>query len=174
MKHHVTTALAVTALVVAVFGSTPIGHAAAQLVLPRESVGTSQLRAGAVTGAKVRNGTLTAAKFKPGQLPAGPQGLRGETGPAGPAGPAGAPGLSGVEVVKSAGLPIAVGEQKGSTATCPAGKRVIGGGASTSTQPLAFRWLGPAGDTTYLATARNVGTQADTLYVWALCATVAG
>ena len=173
MKQHVTTALAVAALVVAVFGATPVGHAAAGMILPKDSVGTAQLRAGSVTGAKVRNGTLTAAKFKPGQLPAGPQGARGEAGPAGPAGPAGAPGLSGVQTVQGAGLPIAVGELKGSTATCPAGKRVIGGGASSGNQPLAFRFLGTAGDTTYLAIAKNVGAQADTLYVWAVCATVA-
>ena len=44
---------------------------------------------------------------------------------------------------------------------------------SSGNQPLAFRFLGTAGDTTYLAIAKNVGAQADTLYVWAVCATVA-
>lgn len=72
------------------------GTSYAAATLPRNSVGSSQLRAGAVTnrdiansavtGAKVRNGSLTAADFKAGSSPQGP------AGPAGPQGPAGAPG----------------------------------------------------------------------------------
>ena len=80
--------IAVTALVVAVFGSTPLGRAAQQLVLPKGSVGTAHLKKDAVTAAKVKNGTLVAADFKAGQLPAGPQGPKGDTGPPGPAGTA--------------------------------------------------------------------------------------
>ena len=174
MRTRINTILAVTALVVAVFGGTPVGHAAASMVIPKGSVGTDELKAGAVTGAKIRNGTLTAAKFKAGTLLAGPQGAQGAAGPAGPQGPSGPAGLSGFQVVAATPVAIGAGQQLSSIASCPAGKKAIGGTASTSNQPLAFRWLGPAAGSDFLATAKNIGTAPDTLYVQAICVTVAG
>jgi hypothetical protein len=79
-------ALVVASLALAVaLGGT--GYAA--VVLPPNSVGTAQLRPGAVVGSKVRRHSLVASNFKGGQLPAGPQGLAGPAGPTGPAGPKG-------------------------------------------------------------------------------------
>ena len=60
---------------------------AATLAVPRNSVGTVQLRNNAVISSKVKNGSLLRADFKSGQLPAGPAGPAGAAGPAGPAGP---------------------------------------------------------------------------------------
>jgi hypothetical protein len=54
------------------------------------SVGNRQLKANAVTSAKVRNGTLTKKDLSPGALVG--RGQRGPTGPSGPAGPAGPAG----------------------------------------------------------------------------------
>src|SRR4051794_15587974 len=73
--------VASVALAVALGGT---GYAA--LVLPPNSVGTAQLKAGAVVAAKVKPHSLVAANFKAGQLPAGPAGPVGLVGPAGPAG----------------------------------------------------------------------------------------
>jgi hypothetical protein len=83
--------LAFVALFVALGGT---GYAALQL--PKNSVGSKQIRKGAVktseiannavTGRKVRPRSLTAADFRVGSLP------RGERGPAGPAGPTGPAG----------------------------------------------------------------------------------
>ena len=93
--------VAVTALVVAVLGATPLGHAAGRVLLPSNSVGASQLKKSAVTSLKVKDGTLLAADFKSGQLPAGAPGIQGDAGPAGPKGepgpqgPAGEPGAQG-------------------------------------------------------------------------------
>jgi hypothetical protein len=78
--------IACAALLVAL-GGTSI--AAVSVVLPRNSVGTVQLRANAVTSSKVLNRSLLAIDFKTGQLP------KGRAGPAGPAGPAGATGPTG-------------------------------------------------------------------------------
>ena len=105
LRHRPSPALVVACLALAVaLGGT--GYAA--VTLPKNSVGTPQLRKGAVTGAKVKARTLGATHFKRGQLPSGPQGpagaagAQGPTGPAGPQGPAGAqepPGLSDYEIV---------------------------------------------------------------------------
>jgi hypothetical protein len=79
-RHH----LALVALFVALGGTS---YAAARL--PRDSVGTAQLKPNAVTSAKVKNRSLLAKDFKPGQLRPGPAGLRGPAGARGPAGPRG-------------------------------------------------------------------------------------
>src|ERR1700730_13433655 len=72
------------------------GGAYATLTLPRDVVGTPQLKNGAVTAAKlhinavtslnVKAHSLLAKDFRPGQLPAGSQGPKGDTGAPGPSG----------------------------------------------------------------------------------------
>ncbi len=71
------------------------GTSYAAFRLPKNSVGTKQLKNGAVTAAKVKKGTLKGVDFAKGQIPDGPRGLTGATGPAGPAGSTGAAGAQG-------------------------------------------------------------------------------
>jgi hypothetical protein len=66
------------------------GTSYAALTLPKNSVGSKQIKKNAVTGKKVRNGSLKAADFASGQLPAGPRGATGATGPTGAQGLPGA------------------------------------------------------------------------------------
>ena len=62
----------------------------------------------------------------------GPIGPTGATGPTGPAGIPGANGVSGYEVVTSTSASVAAGDISDEvTATCPAGKSPIGGGAKS-------------------------------------------
>jgi hypothetical protein len=81
-------ALACVALFIALGG---VSYAAA---LPRDSVGSQQIKKNAVTSEKVRNGSLKALDFATGELPRGAvgpkgdSGAKGDAGPAGPAGPA--------------------------------------------------------------------------------------
>lgn len=107
--------VALIALFVALGGT---GYAA--LTLPKNSVGSAQIRKGAVknrnlaanavTSAKVRRRSLVASDFKRNSLPRGrrgpqgppgppgprgPEGQRGAEGPRGPEGPPGAPGAPG-------------------------------------------------------------------------------
>src|SRR5438045_9392840 len=72
--------VATIALTVALAGS---GYAA--FSLPKNSVGTKQLKNAAVTAHKVRRHTLLAVDFAPGQLPQG----TGSPGPPGQPGPSG-------------------------------------------------------------------------------------
>jgi hypothetical protein len=78
--------VACVALLVALGG---VGVAATSL--PRNSVGTLQLKPNAVTSSKVANGSLRQVDFAPGTLFAGPRDLQGVSGPAGGGGGSGAP-----------------------------------------------------------------------------------
>jgi Collagen triple helix repeat (20 copies) len=90
LPHKLTYANVIASL--ALFLALGGGAALAATSLPKHSVGTAQLKGGAVTGAKVADGSLLATDFKSGQLPAGPE---GKTGPAGTPGVAGDRGPQG-------------------------------------------------------------------------------
>ena len=67
----------------------------AATVLPRNSVGTAQLKRNAVVSSKVKNHSLLRVDFKNGKVPRGPAGPAGPTGAAGPKGATGARGPTG-------------------------------------------------------------------------------
>ena len=139
---------------------------AVSTALPRNSVGTLQLKANAVNSAKVRNASLRAADFAPGQIPAGP------------AGPAGPPGSSGLQVISGSGASNST-SPKTQQQDCPAGKKAVGGGAvitgsGTNTFLTASRPTDPG--TGWTATGRestggNPGSWA--VQTWVVCLTVA-
>ncbi len=105
MRDRLTLIIAITALVVAVLGATPFGEAAYNAVVPRNSVGSAQLRKGAVTEAKLRGDAVTSGKvknrslkaidFATGQIPAGPAGPKGDKGDKGSKGDRGSKGDAG-------------------------------------------------------------------------------
>jgi hypothetical protein len=147
---------------------------------PRNSVGTAQLKDSAVTArklarnavssAKVRNRSLLRADFAPGQLPAGPTGPRG---PAGPAGPAGPPGVSAVERLDASSANNST-SPKSAFLACPAGKRLIGGGARVNggSPKTAILQSFPDNDNIWRATAAESDAIPATwsLTVYAICA----
>jgi len=135
--------VAFAALLVAMGGT---GYAAA--TLPKNSVGSKQLKQNAVTSSKVDNGSLLKIDFKAGQLPPGPPGLQGPAGPQGPQGPAGATNVTvrlGPTVVDT------------STASCESGERATGGGGvATGTDGVLW-----ASNPTPAAPAIPTGWEAD-------------
>ncbi|HXG75146.1 MAG TPA: hypothetical protein VNJ53_01115 [Gaiellaceae bacterium] len=168
------TVVASVALLAALGGT---GVAAIETV-PRGSVGTVHLRQGAVTSAKIADGAVTSADvrnrslrrvdFAPGQLP---------RGPIGPQGPQGAPGLSGREEVAAETATTSV-SPKAISASCPAGKKVVGGGIEVGGPGrgrVTVTENQPAGDAAWEAEAfEAVATGAAwKLEVHAICATVA-
>ncbi|UTI66134.1 hypothetical protein NBH00_08000 [Paraconexibacter antarcticus] len=78
------------------------GSSYAALSLPRNSVGTNQIRTGAVGSSEIRNHSVALRDMSSGAQRA----LRGAIGPAGPAGPTGPPAARDFEVVSGAGALI--------------------------------------------------------------------
>jgi hypothetical protein len=138
---------------------------AVSTALPRNSVGTVQLKNNSVNSAKVKNASLRAADFAAGQIPAGPQG------------PAGPPGTSGLQLISGSGASNS-STPKSEQQDCPAGKRAVGGGGvitgvATNTFLSASRPTDPG--TGWTATGRessggNAGSWA--VQTWVVCATV--
>lgn len=163
-QHHV----GMLALFVALSGT---AYAA---TLPRNSVGTPQLKKDAVTSKKVKNASLLRKDFRSGQLPAGP------AGPTGPVGPKGDPGATNLRVRKAAGFDEV-------TAYCQPGERATGGGAHSvngfiwasapaanpevihGVPPLEFQGFTPTSWTGAADGAEPPGTPTD-VYVWVVCA----
>jgi hypothetical protein len=142
---------------------------AVSTALPRNSVGTVQLKNNAVNSAKVRNASLSAADFAPGQIPAGRQG---------PAGPQGPPGASGLQLISGSGVSNS-SSPKSQQQDCPAGKRAVGGGgvitgSAANTFLSTSRPTDPG--TGWIATGRestggNAGSWA--VQTWVVCVAVA-
>jgi hypothetical protein len=166
-----------------------VGYAA--IKLPKNSVGTVQLRTGAVTSKKVRNHSLVAADFRRGVLlrgavgPSGPQGVQGSQGAQGPKGEQGAKGEPGVSGYVHTGVqvpsvPGTAATYEGS-AKCPAGTNVLGGGAYVSPTgypaALAQSWPRSAsdGDEWYAKAVRYAdgGAVRWSIYIHVICGKVA-
>jgi hypothetical protein len=163
--------VACVSLVVALGG---VSYAAG--VLPKNSVGTTQLkkkavtasklRAGSVSGAKVKNGTLMATDFRAGQIPAGPQGPKGDKGDAG------APGVSAYEIVHWTAGTFNPGSRVHAQVDCPAGKKALGGGFSAG-QLLEVRDSVPSADgKIWYVNGKNVGNVETAVGAYAICAHV--
>jgi hypothetical protein len=156
--------VAFIALLVAMGGT---GYAA--ITLPKNSVGTKQLKKNAVRSSKVKNGSLLRSDFKAGQLPAGPQGQQGAQGAQGPQGPRGPAGATNVTV--RLGPDVA----DTSTASCQSGERAVGGGG-VATGAAGVIWASNPAPTSgtptgWEADAIDRGTGAtDSVQAYVVCA----
>ena len=145
------------------------------LNVPKNSVGTPNLKRNAVTARKIApnairsghvlDGTLLLADFKAGQIPQGAKGDKGDKGDAG------APGLSGLQVVA---LQHSVMNSNTSNLTvfCPAGKRVIGGGSNTNIFGPRVWTSHPVGNNAWSVAMAASPAQSWTMTVYAICANV--
>jgi hypothetical protein len=165
-QHHV----GLLALFIALSGT------AYATTLPRNSVGTAQLKKNAVTSAKVKNHSLMRADFATGQLLRGPQGLRGLQGIPGPQGTPGRNGATNVFLRTSTPKDIAPGGTGGVGVLCPNNESVVGGGAASQfgvATLYASAPLAPPGDNRpiqWTASFRNDDpTLTDTVFAFAIC-----
>jgi hypothetical protein len=135
MRDRLPMIVSITALLVAVLGVTPLGDAAYNAVVPRNSVGTLQLQRNAVKAAKIApnavrtghvlDGTLLVSDFKAGQIPRGPKGDKGDKGDKGNA------GATSVVVRWSQTVTGPVSASR--IVSCNAGEVAVGGGGGTTT-----------------------------------------
>jgi hypothetical protein len=103
------------------------GTSYAAFKLPKNSVGSKQIKKNAITTTKVKNGSLKKGDFKTGQLPVGPQGTQGLPGAKGDKGDTGTFGSVTVQFTQAA-ADLANGAEVSVDAQCPAGQVGIGGG----------------------------------------------
>lgn len=166
-QHHV----GLLALFIALSGT------AYATTLPRNSVGTAQLKKNAVTSAKVKNHSLERADFATGALLRGPQGLRGLQGIPGPQGAPGRNGATNVFIRISPPKDIAPGDTGGVGVLCPNNESVVGGGGASqfgiatlyTSAPLAA--LGDTRPIEWTAAFSNGDpTLTDTVQAFAICA----
>lgn len=127
----------VASLSALVFAMGGTGYA---LSIPKNSVGSAQikksgvansdLRSNAVTSAKVKNGALQAADFAANQLPRGATGAPGTPGAPGAKGDKGDKGAFGAVTAYSvtAAADMTANQKLSYTVNCPAGQQAIGGG----------------------------------------------
>jgi hypothetical protein len=152
------------------------------LNVPKNSVGTPNLKRNAVTPSKIApnavrtahvlNGSLLASDFKAGQIPQGPKGDKGDPG---------APGVSGYESVRATSASNSTSPKQVSV-NCPAGKRAVGGSArlggfinEVALTASSGEGPDPAAPTLWFASAREVGVgtaQNWSLRVDAICIAV--
>ena len=180
MRDRLPLIFSTTALVAALLGTTPLGEAAYDAALPRNSVGTLQLKRNAVTSAKIApntirgsqvvDGSLLTGDFKAGQIPQGPKGDKGDRGPAGPS------GISGYEIVTASKTVAANTTLFAVQPTCPAGKKVLGGTQTAqgigNTRGVFFATSVINSSTIYSVTASNTNTTPRTIFASAICARV--
>lgn len=143
------------------------GASYAAIKIPKNSVGTAQLKKNAVNSAKVRNRSLLAVDFKKGQLPAGATGAQGATGLQGPAGLPGATGAAGVTGQSGAtGATGPTGSVGVTGATGPSSTAALGAVASLGT---TTQIISPIGLSTPVvaASALQVATRAPSTTVTA-------
>jgi hypothetical protein len=135
--------VALFALFIALGG---VSVAATNDFLPKNSVGTQQIKNDSVTAAKIahnsiasvliKNGSLMAVDFAAGQIPAGPKGDTGATGPqgvkgdTGATGPKGHAGVMGTMAVAQDGTWVAKGGSGSVQVNVPDGKQATGATAS--------------------------------------------
>jgi len=178
MTNRLPLTLSIAARLVSVFGSTPLGRAAYDAVVPRNSVGTLQLKRNAVTSSKlapntvrtgqVVDGSLLVQDFKPGQIPQGPKGDKGDRGPAGPA------GLSNYQIVTATASVPANTVLASIQAQCPTGTRLLGGAQTAGLQLRGVSYATTIGtdDQLYSVIVDNSNTTPRTVNIQAVCATV--
>jgi len=146
------------------------GTSYAVTALPRNSVGTAQLKPQAVTKAKLAPGILTIGPTGPRGLQ-GPAGASGQPGPQGVAGPAGGP-LDPKRVVHVPGpiFGVAPGAQFiNIAAPCPSGGIALAGGYTISGTVHVSSSIASDFQQGWQITVDNPGASTGTAQAFAVC-----
>jgi hypothetical protein len=188
LRNHVP-ALTIACLAI-VISLSSVGYAAS--VLPRNSVGTVQIRNDAIVSSKVKDRSLLLLDVAAG-LPPAPQGAKGEQGDRGPrgetgsAGPAGTPGQAGAQglrgprgasgwTFRTAEFSVPRDTPTTKAVNCPAGTKALGGGVTlekTHERSRKVRQSGPINLGAGWRVTLTTGSSAPHLahaFAWVICA----
>jgi len=159
--------------------------------LKKNAVSGGKVKNGSLMAADFKAGQLPAGPqgLQGGQGPAGQPGPKGEPGPQGPKGDPGSkgdpgvqgpkgdkgdpgwPGISGYEQVTNVNpTPVSQGQVVSQEASCPAGRKVIGGGFDAQS-PMGVIADHARNDTTWKVTVQNLGATT-AVSAFAICANV--
>jgi hypothetical protein len=172
-----TTVIAVIALLFSLTGTAVAGALVTGANVKNGSLTGLDVKNESLGSVDIRNGSIKPIDVKGGSFPTGPQGPQGPEGPQGPGGPQGPAGLSNLQIVTASSTNNSTA-LKIVSASCPAGKRVVGGGAYVN-DPGWPNDIGIVGSypnvTTYTAVATEQGVFLGNwrLAAKAICATVA-
>jgi hypothetical protein len=137
------------------------GTSYAAIRLPAASVGTKQLKKGAVTGAKVKKNTLTGTQIAESTLATVPKALNADS--------AGSADISRLDYRQSGATAIPTSGHVRVAANCDAGTFALGGGAKVSNPDDALVLdSNPVGKTAWEATA-FASTPGTTLTAFVIC-----
>ena len=128
---------------------------------------------GSLTSRDVKDRSLLKKVYRLGVCRGGAPGARGAggaPGATGATGPPGAPGVSGYERVTSEPFEIPTGTERPGSASCPAGKKVLGGGAEVAGAEQTVIDSYPVSADDWFVHVTNTGAAA-TFTVYAICAT---
>jgi len=164
MRKRLPLILSACALVVALLGTTPLGHAAGRAIHSVPPFAKTASYAKFAGNASKLNGRKSTLSGAPGTIPVvgangklsaslgavgpkgdpGPKGNQGAAGPAGPAGPA---GISGIQTLYAESASNST-DFKIFGLACPVGKILLGGGARVGPSPagLALNGSYPTGN----------------------------
>jgi hypothetical protein len=190
MSQRIPLALSVTALVVAMLGTTPLGRAAVDQLVPRARFAQNADKVDGIHASRTPRPGYLLALNRNARLPAkigavgprgpagqqGPQGQQGAAGVQGAKGDQGAPGLSNWEIVENGGSSSS-NPTRFTTVSCPGSKRPLGGGGYVggpgyTSVALDRSW--PSGPTGWRVEAHehtNTGSNWN-LNAYVICATV--
>jgi hypothetical protein len=133
--------MSLIALFIALGGT---GYAAVKI--PRNSVGSAQIKTSGVGSSEVKNGALRRVDFRASDLPAGPQGPAGAAGAKGDKGDPGTPGATGAfgqatVQFEQAAAALADNSSASYDVHCPDGMQGIGGGARGDATDSEFTFV---------------------------------
>ena len=194
MHQRLPLVLSASALLVAVFGATPLGNAANRAIHAVPPFAKSAGYARFAGDSTKLNGHKSALSGAPGTIPVvdkngklpssvgavGPQGPKGDKGDKGPVGAEGEPGLAGVHVVAKQATFNSPRSDEDSTATCPTGEVLLGGGGLIQqfntggfVGLLPLTGIQPLSDHVHVQGGATSVAGHVTVNAWAVCAKVA-
>jgi hypothetical protein len=187
MRRHISPALVLSVLAI-ILATTAGATAASSLITGKQiknsSITSADIKNSSIAGDDLKGATIGPSKLSDGLVNDIETGKDNVPGPAGPAGPAGAAGPQGPNGGLSAPANVdgntafqgAFGsgsEVASSTATCPAGSAVTGGGFKTGSIE-DFVEYAQAGTGTYTVIAVNEFSQAGSITAQAVCVPAGG